>query len=107
MLALGTPAWSTCLPSLPSRLPSRLRACPILGAKRERLAVRRYGQMRLDAVNVAARNVLTSVYSAHPVCCSSVRVVRDEEATGSNPATPTSSDVVRLVQGLSLNPRAP
>ncbi len=89
MLVLGTSAWSTCMPSLPSCLPSRLRACPILGAKRERSAARMYGQMPLDTVSIAARNVLTSVYSTHQACYSNVCAVRDEEAAGSNPATPT------------------
>jgi hypothetical protein len=51
--------------------------------------------MPLDTFNIATRNVLTSVYSAHQVCCSTVCAVRDEEAAGSNPATPTSSEGVR------------
>jgi len=88
----GASTRSTCPPSLPSFLPSRSRACPILGAKRERLAARTCGHMRLDAASVAVRNMLTSVYSTHHASCSNVCVVRDEEAAGSNPATPTSSE---------------
>jgi len=45
--------------------------------------------LRSNAVNVAAHNVLTSTYVPNQVCCSNVCAVRDEEAAGSNPATPT------------------
>jgi hypothetical protein len=47
--------------------------------------------MRSNAVNVAARNTLTSAYILDLVRYSNVCAVRDEEAAGSNPATPTSS----------------
>jgi hypothetical protein len=42
-------------------------------------------QVRLDAVSVTARDVQTGVYSAHQVCCSNVRAIRDEEAAGPDP----------------------
>jgi hypothetical protein len=53
--------------------------------------------MRSDAVSVAARNVLTSIHGPNQVCYSNVCVVRDEAAAGSNPATTTSSEGMRLV----------
>ena len=50
------------------------------------------GHMRLDAVSLTAHSALTSVYIHGQVhYYSNVCVVRDEEAAGSNPATPTSS----------------
>ena len=50
------------------------------------------GQMRSYAVNLTANSAPTSAYSPHQVRYSNVRAVRDEEAAGSNPATPTSSE---------------
>ena len=57
--------------------------------------------VRPGAVNLSAFNVPTSTHDTDQVCYSKVRAVQDEEAAGSNPATPTRSDVVRSVQGLS------
>ena len=48
--------------------------------------------LRSNAVNVAAHNTLTSTYITNQACYSNVYAVRDEEAAGSNPATPTSSE---------------
>jgi hypothetical protein len=45
--------------------------------------------VRPDAVSLTAHSVLTSAYIPHQVCYSNVCAVRDEEAAGSNPATPT------------------
>ena len=39
-------------------------------------------------------NMLTSTYSPNQVCYSNVCAVRDEEAAGSNPATPTKKPQV-------------
>ena len=50
--------------------------------------------MRSNAVNVAVHNALTSAYIPSQVCYSNVCAVRDEEAAGSNPATPTSSQAM-------------
>jgi hypothetical protein len=47
------------------------------------------GQLRLDAVSLTVHSALTSTYIPHQVRYSNVCVVRDEEAAGSNPATPT------------------
>ena len=44
-----------------------------------------------DAVSLTAHSALTSSYSPNQVRYSNVCAVRDEEAAGSNPATPTSS----------------
>ena len=52
------------------------------------------GQMRSDAISLTAHSALTSSYVPHQVRYSNVCVVRDEEAAGSNPATPTSSEGV-------------
>jgi len=49
-------------------------------------------RVRPDAVNLTVLSALTSAHNPHQVCCSNVRAVRDEEAAGSNPATPTSSE---------------
>jgi len=46
--------------------------------------------LQSNAVNVAMHNTLTSAYNRHQVSYSNVCAVRDEEAAGSNPATPTS-----------------
>ena len=54
------------------------------------------GPVRLDAVSVTAYNVLSRANISYQPACTGVSVVRDEEATGSNPATPTSSDGIRL-----------
>ena len=86
------------LPAIVAVMVAVSLTCPILGAKRERSAARTCGQVRLDAASVTVRDVLTSIYSAHQVGCSNVRVVRDEEAAGSNPATPTSSEGIRSPQ---------
>jgi hypothetical protein len=45
--------------------------------------------VRSDAVNAAMHNALTSAYITKQVRYSNVCAVRDEEAAGSNPATPT------------------
>jgi hypothetical protein len=50
------------------------------------------GQLRSDAVSLTEHSALTSTYIPHQVRYSNVCVVRDEEAAGSNPATPTSSE---------------
>jgi hypothetical protein len=42
-----------------------------------------------DAVSLTVHSTPTSAYSPHQVRYSNVRAVRDEEAAGSNPATPT------------------
>ena len=47
------------------------------------------GQLRSDAANLTVHNALTSTYIPHEVRYSNVCAVRDEEAAGSNPATPT------------------
>ena len=57
--------------------------------------------MRLDAVSGAARNALNSAYTRHQVSYSNVCPVRDEEAAGSNPATPTQ---VRAHMTLNYEP---
>jgi hypothetical protein len=56
------------------------------GSKME-AAVR--GLVRLNAVNVAACSVLSRVDTSNQPACTGVSVVRDEEAAGSKPATPT------------------
>ena len=50
------------------------------------------GPVRLDAVSVAAYSVLNRANTSYQPACTAVSVVRDEEAAGSNPATPTSSE---------------
>ena len=50
------------------------------------------GQFRSDAVSLTVHSALTSTYIPHQLRYSNVCVVRDEEAAGSNPATPTSSE---------------
>ncbi len=50
--------------------------------------------VRSDAVSLTARSALTSPYISHQVCYPNVCAVRDEEAAGSNPATPTSSEAM-------------
>ena len=50
--------------------------------------------MRSNAVNLAMHNALTSTYIPNQVHYSNVCAVRDEEAAGSNPATPTSSQAI-------------
>jgi len=52
----------------------------------------RLAHVRPDAVSLTAHSVLTSAHIPHQVCYSNVCAVRDEEAAGSNPATPTSSE---------------
>jgi len=47
------------------------------------------GQIRSDTVSLTVHSALTSTYIPHQVRYSNVCVVRDEEAAGSNPATPT------------------
>jgi hypothetical protein len=49
-------------------------------------------QVSSDAVSVTAFSLLTSQDFAHLATCSCASAVRDEEAAGSNPATPTSSE---------------
>ena len=65
--------------------------CPILGATWERRSAVRCGQKRSDDVNTAVSTRLTcrNVLDQEP--CSRALSVRDEEAAGSNPATPTSN----------------
>ena len=53
-------------------------------------------QVRLGAVSLTTLSALTSVYYPYQVCYSNVSVVRDEEATGSDPAIPTDSTPVPL-----------
>ena len=48
--------------------------------------------VRSDAVSVTAYSVLSRANTSYQPACTGVRVVRDEEAAGSNPATPTSSE---------------
>jgi hypothetical protein len=45
--------------------------------------------VRSDAVSAAAHNALTSAHIPNQASYSNVCAVRDEEAAGSNPATPT------------------
>jgi hypothetical protein len=47
------------------------------------------GQMRSDTVSLTEHSSLTSAYIHDQVRYSNVCAVRDEEAAGSNPATPT------------------
>jgi hypothetical protein len=47
------------------------------------------GLVRLDAVSVAACGVLIRADTSDQPACTGVSVVRDEEAAGSNLATPT------------------
>ena len=47
------------------------------------------GQMRSDTVSLTEHSALTSAYIHDQVRYSNVCAVRDEEAAGSNPATPT------------------
>ena len=54
------------------------------------------GQLRSDAVSLTVHGALTSTYITHQVRYSNVCVVRDEEAAGSNPATPTSSEGMQI-----------
>jgi hypothetical protein len=58
------------------------------GSERERPAPRICGQLRSDAVSLTVHSALTSAYIHDQVRYSNVCVVRDEEAAGSNPATP-------------------
>ncbi len=55
-----------------------------------------------DAVSLTAHSALTGAYITHQVRYSNVCAVRDEEAAGSNPATPTSSEGIRLTPGKLL-----
>jgi hypothetical protein len=55
--------------------------------------------MRPGAVGLTALSALISTYGPHQVCYPNVRVVRDEEAAGSNPTTPTRSEGTRLAAG--------
>ena len=78
--------------------------CPILGAKRERPAARMCGQMRSA---LTAHSAPTSAYNSHQVRYSNVRAVRDEEAAGLNPATPTTKSQVTahaVTSGLPSQP---
>ena len=54
--------------------------------------------VRPAAVSLAALSALISAHDRHQVCYSNVGVVRDEEAGGSNPATPTSSEAMRVLR---------
>jgi len=47
------------------------------------------GPVRLDAVSVTACDVLSRVDTCDQPACTCACAVRDEEAAGSNPATPT------------------
>jgi len=47
------------------------------------------GPVRLGAVSVTACDVLSRVDTSNQPACTCVCAVRDEEAAGSNPATPT------------------
>jgi hypothetical protein len=47
------------------------------------------GRVRLDAVSVTACGALSRADTSDQPTCTCVRAVRDEEAAGSNPATPT------------------
>jgi hypothetical protein len=49
------------------------------------------GQMQSDAVSLTAHDALTSTYIHNQARYSNVCAVRDEEAAGSNPATPTQA----------------
>ena len=67
------------------------------------------GQLRSDAVSLTAHSALTSTYIPHQVRYSNVCVVRDEEAAGSNPPTPTRHrDPLRhySIAGLQTEPSA-
>ena len=48
------------------------------------------GPARLGAVSVTASGVLSRVDTSYQPACTCACAVRDEEAAGSNPATPTS-----------------
>ncbi len=54
-------------------------------------------QVRSDAVSMSACSFLTSADVSHQVACTRASAVRDEEAAGSNPATPTSSKGLRTL----------
>jgi hypothetical protein len=47
------------------------------------------GPVRLDAVSRAACSALSRIDTSDQPTCTRARAVRDEEAAGSNPATPT------------------
>ena len=53
------------------------------------------GPVRLDAVSRAACSALSRIDTSEQLACTRARAVRDEEAAGSNPATPTSSEGIR------------
>jgi len=73
--------------------------CPILGADWERrLAVSR-GQMRPGAVILAGPSASDVLERLKQRLCSPVCSVRDEEAAGSNPATPTIKLQVAVLFG--------
>jgi hypothetical protein len=78
-----SPAWRP-VGSAPGR-------CPILGAKGERRPSVRCAQTR---VQEADRESVTCADARELIFCTSARPVRDEEAAGSNPATPTTKSQV-------------
>jgi hypothetical protein len=57
------------------------------------------GQMRSDAVSLTAHSALTSAYIHNQVRYSNVCSVRDEEATGSNPAATASQAATSAKEG--------
>jgi hypothetical protein len=65
------------------------------------------GQMRSDAVSLTAHDALTSTYIHNQVRYSNVCAVRDEEAAGSNPATPTQVKGRSPTMGRGLFPPGP
>jgi hypothetical protein len=65
--------------------------CLAVGAEWEQRSAASWGQTRSDTVIVAIPNSLTCGNAVKQRLCSPERSVRDEEAAGSNPATPTQS----------------
>ena len=64
-------------------------SCPALGADWERRLAGMCGQTRSDTVIVPRMNVSDVLDAVVQRTCRPERSVRDEEAAGSNPATPT------------------
>jgi hypothetical protein len=70
--------------------PGRSLSCPTLGAKWERRLAGKPRQTRSTQRSCPARMPLTCRNGADHLTCRAERSVRDEEAAGSNPATPTT-----------------
>jgi hypothetical protein len=79
-------AWSSSGRPLADSVPCRLAGVSDSGSK---MGATARGPVRLDAVSRAACSALSRIDTSEQPACTRARAVRDEEAAGSNPATPT------------------